>query len=132
MKKINKIPQIRLLLAVLLPLAAPLAAAAPALAGTTCGGGPTVKTAIDFGCRGGGNPIVDMTFGIIRFLSIGVGIVVVGSIVVAGIQYSSARGNPEAVANAQKRLKSTIGALFLYIFGYAILNYVIPAGFIKK
>lgn len=91
-------------------------------------------TTIDFGCKGAnckGNcsAPIDLTFAIIRFLSAGVGLVVVASMVIAGIQYTTSRGDPQASAAAMKRIQSTVVALFIYIFAFAILNYVIPAGF---
>jgi len=97
-----------------------------------CGkGANAVKTSINIGCQGKGNPILDMTFGIIRFLSAGVGLVIVASMVYAGIQYASSRGDPNATAQAIKRIQSNVIALLIFIFGYAILNYVLPAGFLK-
>jgi hypothetical protein len=104
-----------------------------AFAGDVCGGGrgeSGIKTSIDIGCVGKGNPIADMTFAFIRVLSVGVGLVVVGSIIVAGIQYTTSRGDPKATAAAETRIKSSVVALLIYIFGYAILNYIIPAGFL--
>jgi hypothetical protein len=111
-----------------------------------CGSGKDeIHTSMNLGCRGnacaqgsqtgycaGNNgAIVDMVFAIIRFLSDGVGLVVVGSIVYAGIQYTTSRGDPNATAMAIKRIRSAITALLIFIFAYAILNYVIPAGFFK-
>ncbi|MDB5175777.1 MAG: hypothetical protein JWM81_635 [Candidatus Saccharibacteria bacterium] len=99
-----------------------------------CGAGAVPKSympVINIGCKNKGNPIVDALFAIIRFLSYGVGLIIVGSLIVAGIQYTTARDDPQAVAAAQKRIKSTIGALALFIFGFTILNYVIPAGVLK-
>ena len=75
---------------------------------------------------------MDATFGIIRFLSDGVGIVVVASTVYAGIQYSSSRGDPNASAQAIKRIQSNVIALLIFIFGYALLNYVIPGTFLTS
>lgn len=116
-----------------------------AFAGKICGGPITkitngvektvenksVTTAIDIGCAGKGNPIADMTFGIIRFLSAGVGLVIVGSVIVAGIQYSASNGDPQAVSKAKARISSTLLALIIFIFGYALLNYLIPGGFLN-
>jgi hypothetical protein len=101
-------------------------------AGTPCGKGDQAYTpAIDLGCKGEiDNPIMDMLFGILRFLSNGVGLVIVISLVWAGIQYSMARGIPQEAEKAQKRILSTVGALLLFIFAYAIINYLVP-GFIK-
>lgn len=101
-------------------------------AGTTCGAGEDkVETHIDFGCTGKGNPIIDLSFAIIRFLSIGVGIVVVASLIVAGIQYTSSSGDPQATAKALKRIANTVAALVLYLFIFAILNWLVPAGLLK-
>lgn len=109
-----------------------------------CGtGSERVETSIDLGCIGSqclnaGAPafcasdhsgIIDMLFAIIRFLSAGVGLIVIGSIVFAGIQYTTSRGDPQATAEAIKRIRNTVIALGIYIFAYAILNYLIPAGF---
>jgi len=102
--------------------------------GDVCGGGKgnnSVKTSINIGCRGKGNPIMDATFAIIRFLTTGVGIVLVGSMIYAGIQYTSSRGDPQATASAVNRLKANAWALLLFLFGYAILNYIIPGTFLK-
>lgn len=111
-----------------------------AFAGKTCGGGvdpkdnsqnKSVITSIDIGCSGNGNPITDMTYGIIKFLSAGVGLVIVGSVVVAGIQYSASGGDPQAAAKAKARISSTLIALLVFIFSYALLNYLIPGGFLN-
>ena len=112
-----------------------------------CGSGKdAVKTAINFGCVGetcntaqpnvafcGANhsAIMDMLFAIIRFLSYGVGLIVIASLAYAGIQYATSQGDPQATAKAETRIRSTIIALLIYIFGYAILNYIIPKGFLR-
>ena len=95
-----------------------------------CGTGEKrVQTSIDFGCKGQGTALIDMLFAIIRFLSAGVGVVIVASTVYAGVMYTVSRGDPQAVAAAVTRLRNNVIALGLFIFGYAILNYLIPAGF---
>ncbi len=100
-----------------------------------------VPTSINFGCTGAqciSNPnsaycqtphsgIVDLTFAIIRFLTDGVGLVLIASLVIAGIQYTTSRGEPQAMSSASKRIQSTLTALFVYLFIYAILNYVVPS-----
>ena len=101
------------------------------LAGTQCGDQNTVTTSIDIGCTGKGNPIADMTFGIIRFLSAGVGIVVVASIIVGGIQYTTSAGDPQKTAAATKRIRESLIGLLVFIFAYAILNYIIPGAVLK-
>ncbi len=104
-----------------------------------CGNGSnTVYTSIDIGCKGascrsnapgGCSALTDMAFAIIRALSVGVGIVIVASMIWAGFQYTVSRDDPSAVGKAKDRIRSNIIALLVYIFAYAILNYVIPAGF---
>jgi hypothetical protein len=97
-----------------------------------CGGGSqAVKTSISIGCSGKGNPILDAVFAIIRFLSDGVGLVIVASTIYAGIQYSSSRGDPNASAQAMKRIQSNVVALLIFIFAYAILNYILPANVLQ-
>lgn len=109
----------------------------PVYAGTLCGAGNppgttppfAVKTSIDLGCQNQGNPILDLTFGIIRFLSAGVGVVVVASVIIAGIQFATARSDPQQAAAAIGRVRSSLIALLIFIFAYAILSFVIPGKF---
>jgi hypothetical protein len=106
-----------------------------------CGSGKgAVKVSIDFGCQGsackssspdGCSALIDALFAFIRFLSAGVGIVVVASTVIAGIQYISSRGDPNATGKAIGRLSNNVVVLIAYVFSYAILNFVIPGGFFK-
>ncbi len=104
--------------------------------------GDVVHTSINFGCYGDvcvnsntnpyctspHNPIIDLSFAIIRLLSDGVGLVIIASIILAGIQYTFSRGEPQSVANATKRIQSSAIALLLFIFAYALLNFIIPNG----
>jgi hypothetical protein len=95
-----------------------------------CGEGPNaVQTSIDLGCTRKGNPILDMLFAAIRFLSAGVGVVVVFSTILAGIQYTTSRDNPESTQKAKGRLISNVIALVVFVFAYSILNFLIPGGF---
>lgn len=101
-------------------------------AATPCGEGDSMYTpSVEIGCTNKGNAITDATFGIIRFLTNGVGLVLIGSLVYAGIQYAASRGDPQATASAIKRIESTVIALLIFIFSYAILNYVLPSGFLQ-
>jgi len=95
-----------------------------------CGEGTNaVETSIDLGCTGKGNPILDMLFAAIRFLSAGVGVVVVFSTILAGIQYTTSRDNPESTQKAKGRLVSNVIALVVFVFAYSIMNFLIPGGF---
>ncbi len=97
-----------------------------------CGGGDqSVEFNIDIGCKGQGNPILDILFAAIKFLSYLVGLVLVGSMIVTGIQYSASRGNPDATAKMILRILHIAGAILLYVFAFAILNYVVPGALLK-
>lgn len=98
----------------------------------TCGGNDNkVDIGFDIGCRGLGNPIVDALFAVIRVASIGVGIAAVAALIVAGLQYTTSRGDPGATAKAIARIRNTVVALLLYIFSYALLNYLVPSGLLQ-
>ncbi|MEI7758642.1 MAG: hypothetical protein WCJ05_00470 [bacterium] len=102
----------------------------PSGAPKCCGeGGNAVETSIDLGCTGKGNPILDMLFAAIRFLSAGVGVVVVFSTILAGIQYTTSRDNPESTQKAKGRLVSNVIALVVFVFAFSLLNFLIPGGF---
>jgi len=104
-----------------------------------------VPTSIDLGCQGDAcqagsttgycatyhNPIIDAVFAIIRFLSAGVGIVIVASTMFAGIQYTLARDDPTAVAHAKERIVNNLIALLIFIFAFSLINYVVPGGFLQ-
>ncbi len=99
-----------------------------------------VKTNFNFGCLGPAydikqygavSPVEDIVYAIIRFMSIGVGIIVVISIIIAGIQYTSSEGNPEVTQEAKNRVRFTMFGLFLYIFAYTIMQYLVPGGLFK-
>lgn len=64
----------------------------------------------------------------INFLAALVGLVVVISIIIGGIQYGSSAGDPQAAAAARKRIQNAIIALVTFIFLYALLNFLIPGG----
>lgn len=122
-----KLRVVAFLAVVSISLFAPL----PVYAGRTCGGAgyPQIETSIDFGCKKIGSPITDLLFALLRFLAVGVGIIITGSLVWAGIQYIFSQDDPSAVSAAKNRILHTIIALLIYIFAYAILNFLIPGGF---
>jgi hypothetical protein len=97
-----------------------------------CGSGESaIKTKFDFGCRGKGNPIFDVLFAIIRFLTFGVGIAVVIAIILAGIKYTSSEGNPEITMAAKTQIQNAVIALLIYLFAFALLNFLVPGGLLK-
>lgn len=65
---------------------------------------------------------------IVNFLSAGVAVVVVGVIIVGGIQYSMAGDKPEAVSAAKQRIINGLIALVAFILTFAFLQWLIPGG----
>jgi len=76
------------------------------------------------------NPIISLLRLVLQVASAGVGLVVAVMIIVAGIQYSSAQGNPQLIQAAKQRLMNAIIGLVMYIFAFALLNYLVPGGLI--
>lgn len=64
----------------------------------------------------------------INALSGAVGIVVVIMIIWGGIQYTSARDNPQQAAAAKEHIRNAIFALVIYIFIVAFINWIVPGG----
>ena len=77
------------------------------------------------------NPIYTRLIEIINFLSIGVSVVASMSVVVASFQYMTSRGDPGATSAAVKRLIQAGTAIILYVFGWGILNWLIPGGILN-
>ncbi len=65
---------------------------------------------------------------IVNFLSGLVGVVVVGVIILGGIQYSMAGDKAEAVSAAKKRITNGLIALLAFLFIFAFLQWLIPGG----
>lgn len=98
-----------------------------------------VHTKFDFGCIGTDfaqsgqgqkniSPILDLAYAVVRFLSIGVGIVIAISIIMSGIQYSMSEGNAEVTQKAKSRIRSAILGLAIYIFVFSIVQFLVPGG----
>jgi hypothetical protein len=66
----------------------------------------------------------------IRLLSGLVGVLVIASIIFAGVQYSSAGGDPSKVVAARKRISNAIIALLAYLFMFAFLQWLLPGGIV--
>ncbi len=74
------------------------------------------------------NAIVKKLNEIVDFLSAGVALVIVGSIIFGGVQYAMAGGSPEAVGKAKERITNAVIALVVYIFIFSFLQWIIPGG----
>jgi hypothetical protein len=64
----------------------------------------------------------------VNFLAALVGVAVVASIIIGGIQYGSSAGDPSKVTAAKNRIRNAIIALVTFLFLYALLNFLIPGG----
>ena len=100
--------------------------AAPAAFAVKC---DNVTTSINFGCTSGHGVIIDFLLAILRFMGTLIGLVVILMIIIGGIQYILAQGNPQAVAAAKGRITGAITALVLYLLMFGILHYLIPGTF---
>ena len=78
------------------------------------------------------NVIVTDIGKIVDFLSALVVIVIVGVLIVGGVQYSMAGDKPEAVSSAKKRLQNALIALAIFIFTFSFLQWLIPGGLFSK
>ncbi len=76
-----------------------------------------------------GNIINDYVNPFIKLLTAVIGVVIVISVVVAGIQYSAAGGDPSGVAAAKKRITAAVIALIAYAFLLGFLRWLVPGGF---
>lgn len=68
-------------------------------------------------------PLIDLLAG-------GVGLAVVISIVIGGMQYSSSGGDSSKITAAKNRIRNSIIALLMYLFLLAFLNFLIPGGLV--
>jgi hypothetical protein len=115
-------------LAILTVFATLLASQATALAVTqskACQNTTTAKQLNDCVTQ---SPFVQDIQKILNFLSAGVGIVVIGVIILGGIQYSMAGDNSQAVGAAKQRIINGLIALVAFIFMFAFLNWLLPGG----
>ncbi len=77
------------------------------------------------------NPIVKDLNTIVNFLSALVGVVVVGVIILGGIQFATAGDKAEAVSAAKTRIVNGVIALVAYLFIFAFLQWLIPGGLFR-
>lgn len=75
-----------------------------------------------------GSSIFALLVSFIKFLSVGVGIAVAGGIIYGGILFVTARGNSSQTQKGVTTIVNSVIGLLLYIFMFAILNFVIPGG----
>lgn len=74
------------------------------------------------------NSLVALVRRTIQFFTVVVGVVITAVIVWAGIEYSSAGGDPNKTTAAKHRIRNAIIALVVYIFLGTLLNFLVPGG----
>jgi hypothetical protein len=74
------------------------------------------------------NPIVKRLNEVLVVLSALVALVIIGSLIVAGIQYSAAGSNAQAVSAAKTRIINAFIALAAFIAIFAFLQWLVPGG----
>lgn len=74
------------------------------------------------------NKIITDLNTVVNFLGAAVGVIVIGTIIVGGIQYSLAGDSPDALGKAKKRILNGLVALAAFIFVYSFLQWIIPGG----
>jgi hypothetical protein len=75
-----------------------------------------------------GGAIVWYTKQLIKLASGAVGSVILLMLLIAGIQYITAGGDPGRVKLAKTRITNAIIGLFLFLMAFAILSFLIPGG----
>jgi hypothetical protein len=56
------------------------------------------------------------------------GLIIIGTMIFGGIQYSMAGADPSKVQEAKHKITNALIALLLLIFGFAFLQWVVPGG----
>lgn len=74
------------------------------------------------------NPIVKYLKIAINTLAAGVAVVVTAMIIYGGIQYIVGGDNTNVVADAKKRITNALIALIMFMFIYALLQWLVPGG----
>lgn len=85
-----------------------------------------------------GESLSEDNCGILRYLVLFInvlsglaGIAIAAAIIYGGIQYSSAGSDPQKVSAAKNHIRNAIFALLFFIFGYGILNWLVPGGVLR-
>lgn len=77
------------------------------------------------------NPLYIGLLAIFNFLAVGVGIIVTGGIVFGAIQYTTANGNASQTQQGITVIVNSVIGLLLFIFMFAILNFLVPGGLFR-
>lgn len=91
--------------------------------GGDCKGDGTIESVNEKNCG-----IISYIVIITNVLSALVGVIIVTMIIWGGIQYSSAGADPSKVQAAKQKIFNALLALVLFVFGFAIVQWLIPGG----
>jgi hypothetical protein len=72
--------------------------------------------------------VYDLLQDAINLMAVLAGLAITGSVIVGGIQYSTAGGNPQATAKAKARITNAMIALLTLVFLYSFLQWLVPGG----
>ncbi len=96
---------------------------------TVTKGDAAEKTSFSFGSCGTAKVgIKCLMVEVLKFLSVAVGIAVVGGIAAGGIVYSTAEGNPGKAQKGITIITNAVLGLVLYLLMFAIINFLVPGG----
>jgi hypothetical protein len=95
------------------------------------------KTAFGFNCGAGKDNIKEnvgiscLFITVINFMSVAVGLAVVGGVTVGGIMYSTSGGSPGKTQQGVKIIVNSLIGLVLWLLLWAIIQFLIPGGVFK-
>lgn len=72
--------------------------------------------------------IIKMILAVTNIMAGLAGVAIVGTLTFAGIQYSSAGADPSKIQAAKGKMFNAGLALLLLVFGYALLQWMVPGG----
>lgn len=75
--------------------------------------------------------IANLLIAILRILNVGVGIAAVGTLIYAGILYSTASGDANKTAKAKTIITNVVIGVLAYAVMSIALNFLVPGGIIK-
>jgi hypothetical protein len=96
------------------------------------------KTAFGFNCGGTRTDIKEnvgiscLFITVINFMSVAVGLAVVGGVTVGGIMYSTSGGSPGKTQQGVKIIVNSLIGLVLWLLLWAIIQFLIPGGVFKS
>jgi hypothetical protein len=118
------------MMVVAVPAYAAVAVPPSTLFAVTCSGAGSPNMSSDTAPTGAGEQCLIDTYinPFVKVLAALVGVFVVLSIIIAGIQYSSSADDPSKVSAAKSRIMNAVIALLAFLFLLAFLKWLVPGG----